>query len=596
MDLERLKAKRTTTRSLFTRLTTKINTGIETPVGENLNKEVKVGDLCELRCQLIEKINELKELDLQVEKVVNISEIEKEVTDSEKYRETLIVLKSRLDRCISSLERTSNILQTNENTEHAVGVTETNVIPYKTESNVKLPQITICTFKGDCSEWLNFYNSFEVAIHNNESLSKIENFAFLKSYLRGTALTAISGFSLTNENYDSSIELLKQRFGRKGLAINTHMNKLLQLEAVKSVNNLIALRKLHDSIETQDIAEQLKLKPSTKEELLIYAFGSNGEKESFDIVDLNLRNIRNPQLNVNIKATVTDRITQGKVSVPSKFIKEMASEKGLTLADDGCSSDIDLLIGSGFICEILGERNLKISKRLMVTNSIFGEILQGRINDEGKVNEIQVNYLSVMDGKMDYDKINEFWELENMGINSQENINLEMQILEKFEENTTYTNGRYETKLLWKDDQSGLNNNYEIAKKLLFNLNDKFKRDKNLYLNYKEIIQQQLKDGIVEYANCKPNNTYPGYFMPHHVVIREQKETTKVRICFDASSKSKGQVSLNDLLYSGPNLNPELLRIVLKFRIGKIAMCADIQRAFLEIGIKENDRKYLQFL
>ncbi|GBO44085.1 hypothetical protein AVEN_126128-1 [Araneus ventricosus] len=191
-----------------------------------------------------------------------------------------------------------------------------------------------------------------------------------------------------------------------------------------------------------------------------------------------------------------------------------------------------------------------------------------------------------MDGKMDYDKINEFWELENMGINSRENINLEMQILEKFEENTTYTNGRYETKLLWKDDQSQLNNNYEIAKKRLFNLNDKFKRDKNLYLNYKEIIQQQLKDGIVEYANCEPNNTCPGYFMPHHAVIREQKETTKVRICFDASSKSKGQVSLNDLLYSGPNLNPELLRIVLKFRIGKIAMRADIQCALLEIGKK----------
>ncbi|GBM98357.1 hypothetical protein AVEN_153212-1, partial [Araneus ventricosus] len=96
-------------------LTAKINTGIETPVGENLNKEVKLGDLCELRCQLIEKINDLKELDLQVEKVVNISEIEKEVTDSEKYRETGIVLKSRLDRCTSSLERTSNILQTNQN-------------------------------------------------------------------------------------------------------------------------------------------------------------------------------------------------------------------------------------------------------------------------------------------------------------------------------------------------------------------------------------------------------------------------------------------------------------------------------------------------
>ncbi|GBM78472.1 hypothetical protein AVEN_81536-1 [Araneus ventricosus] len=679
MDLERLKAKRTTTRSLFTRLTTKINTGIETPVGENLNKEVKLGDLCELRCQLIEKINELKELDLQVEKVVNISEIEKEVTDSEKYRETGIVFKSRLDRCISSLERTSNILQTNQNTEHAVGVTQTNVIPYKTESNVKLPQITICTFNGDCSEWLNFYNSFEVAIHNNESLSKIEKFTYLKSVGSNCVFCTKGNKSETDhssENCPLSIQERKDaiklsnrcylcfklshtaRICRKKYLACRCKNRFLhhkllcdtsfphseppkdgdsadrssnQIKHSARVNSqgqiptevLSALNKKYGdstflqtfvaeinnkkirgildtgssrSFVLKDIAEQLKLKPSAKEELLIYAFGSNGKKESFDIVDLNLRNIRNPQLSVNIKAAVTDRITQGKVSVPSKFIKEIASEKGLTLADDGCSSDIDLLIGSDFICEILGERNLKISKRLMVTNSIFGEILQGRINDEGKVNEIQVNYLSVMDGKMDYDKINEFWELENMGINSQENINLEMQILEKFEENTTYTNGRYETKLLWKDDQSQLNNNYEIAKKRLFNLNEKFKRDKNLYLNYKEIIQQQLKDGIVEYANCEPNNRCPGYFMPHHAVIREQKETTKVRICFDASSKSKGQVPLNDLLYSGPNLNPELLRIVLKFRIGKIAMCADIQRAFLEIGIKENDRKYLQFL
>ncbi|GFY78678.1 uncharacterized protein TNIN_162411 [Trichonephila inaurata madagascariensis] len=232
----------------------------------------------------------------------------------------------------------------------------------------------------------------------------------------------------------------------------------------------------------------------------------------------------------------------------------------------------------------------------MATNSIFGEILQGRINNEGNVKEVQVNYLSTIDQKMDYDQINKFWELENMGINKQESSNSDLQILEKFEENTTYTNGRYETKLLWKDDKIQLSNNYEVAKRRLFNLNDKFKRDKGLYLNYKEIIQQQLKDGIVEFTDCEPNKTCPGYFMPHHAVIRKEKETTKVRICFDASSKSRDQLSLNDLLYCGPNLNPELLRIILKFRIEKIAMCADIQRAFLEIGIKEEDRIYLQFL
>ncbi|GBM09627.1 hypothetical protein AVEN_223462-1, partial [Araneus ventricosus] len=54
--------------------------------------------------------------------------------------------------------------------------------------------------------------------------------------------------------------------------------------------------------------------------------------------------------------------------------------------------------------------------------------------------------------------------------------------------------------------------------------------------------------------------------------------------------------SLNDCLESGPNLNPDLLKIILRFRLHKIAFCADIQRAFLEVGIAKEDREFLKFL
>lgn len=855
MDLDRVRAKRTVVRIIFTKLTTKINNNIETPVGETFSKNEKLDNLLELRSQLIEKINILKDLDLEIESIIDIGDMEKEVMDSEKYRENGNVIRSKLDRCISALEKPLDRI---DNMGQDSRVTESRSVS-RFESTVKLPRININYFNGDCSEWLDFYNSFEIAIHKNESLSKIEKFTYLKSYLRGTALTAISGFALTSENYDSSIQLLKERFGRPELIISSHMNKLLKLESVKSVNNIHDLRKLYDSIEVQvrslqslgvktesyatllypiifqkipleinlqynrqreagmmldirdlidflrkeiecretatqlgnqsistethqrpinrnfkqtlhsypkrhptnsyamiaqsekeincvfgctdkakvhsseecslsvdekkqaiwmsgkcficlgvnhitrncrkkhvrckcraglphhkllcksqnsllpprdlngnvrdrehsstqsspspsegqtqsdeagvsalsysdykqrdsvflqtfvaninnqrvrgildsgssrsfikrDIARQLNLKPSTREDLIVYAFGANGKKESFDMVDINLESRWNPNLSINVKAAVTENITQGKIGVPNQLVKKIALEKGLILADDGSSPNIDLLVGSDFICEILGERNLKISKRLMATNSIFGDILQGKIDDNGEVNEVQVNYLSVISGKMDYEKINEFWELENLGICSKENSKSEEQILEKFEENTSYTNGRYETELLWKEDKTQLNNNFEVAKKRIINLNDKFKRDIKLYSSYKEIIQQQLDDGIIELTDCEPKKECSGYFMPHHAVVREQKETTKVRICFDASSKSKGQLSLNDLLYRGPNLNPELLRVILRFRIEKFAMCADIQRAFLEIGIKEDDRKYLQFL
>ncbi|GFQ86406.1 integrase_H2C2 domain-containing protein [Trichonephila clavata] len=91
-------------------------------------------------------------------------------------------------------------------------------------------------------------------------------------------------------------------------------------------------------------------------------------------------------------------------------------------------------------------------------------------------------------------------------------------------------------------------------------------------------------------------NINTGYFLPHHAIVREQKDSTKVRIVFDASSKGKGTLSLNDCLESGPNLNPDLHQILLRFRLHKVAFCADIQRAFLEIGIVEEDRQFLKFL
>ncbi|GFR24658.1 transposable element Tcb2 transposase [Trichonephila clavata] len=84
--------------------------------------------------------------------------------------------------------------------------------------------------------------------------------------------------------------------------------------------------------------------------------------------------------------------------------------------------------------------------------------------------------------------------------------------------------------------------------------------------------------------------------MPHQAVIRPEKETSRVRIVFDASSKGKNSKSLNDLLFSGPNIIPELLYIILKFRKYEIAFCGDIEKAFLNISIAQEDSKYLKFL
>ena len=86
------------------------------------------------------------------------------------------------------------------------------------------------------------------------------------------------------------------------------------------------------------------------------------------------------------------------------------------------------------------------------------------------------------------------------------------------------------------------------------------------------------------------------HYLPHRAVIRRDKETSKTRMVVNASAKEKGGKSLNDCLYPGPCMLKSIFDILIRFCFGKIAIVADIRQAFLNIGIREEDRDFLRFL
>ena len=49
--------------------------------------------------------------------------------------------------------------------------------------NVPLPKINIPPFDGQIYMWIDFKSIFDSLVHNNDSLSNIEKFQYLKSYL-----------------------------------------------------------------------------------------------------------------------------------------------------------------------------------------------------------------------------------------------------------------------------------------------------------------------------------------------------------------------------------------------------------------------------
>ena len=56
-------------------------------------------------------------------------------------------------------------------------------------------------FSGDPQECNSFKETFEAAVQGNGSISNIEKFIYLKTYLDKSVLQAIEGLSLANENY-----------------------------------------------------------------------------------------------------------------------------------------------------------------------------------------------------------------------------------------------------------------------------------------------------------------------------------------------------------------------------------------------------------
>ena len=111
----------------------------------------------------------------------------------------------------------------------------------------KLPKLILPKSRGDVTTWTGFWDSYKSAVHDNASLSKIDKFNYLKLLLEGAASRAIQGLTLSSSNFDSAVEILKQRFGRPQQIISAHMDEILKIQPCPS-DRPSSLRFLYDKL------------------------------------------------------------------------------------------------------------------------------------------------------------------------------------------------------------------------------------------------------------------------------------------------------------------------------------------------------------
>ena len=192
--------------------------------------------------ELSDKWKELKESDNVIsdyltEKDADEDAIDKELDDTQEDEErisgALYVLEDALEKL--TVDRELPTIQGN-NSQEGLSLQESHSSDTTLSSessgaprsiNVKLPKLELTKFSGEVHDFQEFWNGFQSAIHENQSLANVDKFKYLKSFLLEPAKSVIAGMPLAGASYNTAIELLKKRLGKPEEIQRAYINHLL---------------------------------------------------------------------------------------------------------------------------------------------------------------------------------------------------------------------------------------------------------------------------------------------------------------------------------------------------------------------------------
>ena len=359
---------------------------------------------------------------------------------------------------------------------------------------------------------------------------------------------------------------------------------------------------------TQQLKETLGLKPIARVRLCIKTFGSDYDNfKAVDVVNLCLKNVDN-DITVSITAHVVPMICSPLNYQAVQFArKNHAHLKDIALSERNPEENlvVDILIGADQYWNIANGEVKRGESGPVAMNTRFGCTLSGPDENAPRSETHSVNLAAThvlrIDTRRDEmdvhqmeldEKLRTFWELESIGIKQEENS-----VLETFKETVTFKNQRYEVGLPWKEAHDPLPDNRGLSQRRLQSLLKRLSQKPKQLQEYDRVIKDQLDKGIIDKVDQseKAQPCHQILYLPHHCVVRKDKLTAKLRTVYNASARENGP-ALNDWLHTGPPLTPDILDILIRFRVQPIALIADIEKAFLMIAVKKEDRDVLRFL
>lgn len=296
----------------------------------------------------------------------------------------------------------------------------------------------------------------------------------------------------------------------------------------------------------------------------------------------------------SISFLVIEKITGNlpQISFPADAI----NIPNVVLADPSFSraSPIDVLLGVEVFWALLCVGQIRTNNDGPIFQKTkLGWVISGRIPQTSVQNfSLFCNLTATITNGDLREDLENFWKIEE--VHSKKQFTREERECEEHfvDKHTRDREGRFCVSLPLRDNFEAIGNSENIAIKRFYNLEAKLQRDSELRHFYVEFMKQYEELGHMQQIDKdKSDQTkYPKVYLPHHGVFKETNITTKLRVVFDASAKADNNISLNDILKTGPVIQDELLDIVLRFRLYNFVFTADISKMYRQVNVHEQER------
>ncbi|XP_055526953.1 uncharacterized protein LOC129719584 [Wyeomyia smithii] len=379
---------------------------------------------------------------------------------------------------------------------------------------------------------------------------------------------------------------------------NTTVFMLTVYVKVRDINGTYILaRALLDSASernfvTENLAQRLRLK-RTVSEIDVYGIGNSIQRVT-QSVTINLASRVN-QFNANIEFLILPSLTRILPSVDVD-VSKWEIPKDLPVADPTfhLAHGIDMIIGIQWFFSLLENDQISLGPQLPILHkTVFGYAVAG---DHTQRNPTRT---AVCNAAMTVDKltaaVQRFWEVESF--DGGKSFSLDEQYCENHFRKTQSKapDGRYVVRLpIHEELLSTMGESLPIAERRFHSLERKLSASTQLHSDYHQFMSEYQALGHME--EVSPNLSLPHFYLPHHAILRPDSKTTKIRVVFDGSCRSSNRLSLNDLCYVGPTVQPTLISIILNLRLPKYVITADIEKMYRQIVVHQQDRPLQQII